>query len=262
MVFHTAATSRKTLSVRFFQPTQTQWLRGLSLSVSAAILLASSNAFAATSPGSIAGLKQTEPQDTPTDVPPIEEATRFTCEYIDGQFTVMYHPESQPGQSYAWATPTELGGGWTEERRCDEISRRLESYRPDGLQEMQTSTLNGYDVVCVTTERNSDCRLVFTVPPGQDPIATRDRVFENLTVADSGQQTDAVTTFTDSDGNILNQIGDALNINLPNLGDRRNQSNGINLRPFLDRADGGTGARLQPSASTQPSLRLNPERFR
>ncbi|NJN90156.1 MAG: hypothetical protein HC878_07090, partial [Leptolyngbyaceae cyanobacterium SL_5_14] len=104
----------------------------------------------------------------------------------------MYYPQSQPGQAYAWATPTELGGGWTEERRCNEISRRLEFYRPDGLLEMQTGVENGYSTICVTTQQNASCRIVLTVPPGQDPLVTRDRVFENLAVADRGQQTDSV----------------------------------------------------------------------
>lgn len=189
------------------------------------------------------------------------DQTRFDCQIINGQHTVMYYPQSQPGQSYAWATPTTLGGGWSADRRCAEISRRLESYRPDGLLEMQTAVENGYNTVCVTTQRNSTCRIVLTVPPGQDPIATRDSVFSNLTVADSGQQTQAVNTFTGREqDNILNQIGEALN--LPSMSGRSITSgSSINLRPFLDQADGGTGARLQNG--TQPSSpQLNPANFR
>ena len=86
-----------------------------------------------------------------------EDSPRFACQMINGQHTVMYMPESQPGEAYAWATPTAMGGGWTEDRRCYEISRRLESYRPDGLVEMRTSVENGYDIVCVTTEAVPAC---------------------------------------------------------------------------------------------------------
>jgi hypothetical protein len=187
-------------------------------------------------------LAQTDSSSTPPT------NARFTCEVVDGEYTVMYRPQSQPGQSYAWAKPGLLGGGWTPERRCTEISRRLEFYRPDGLLEMQTAIENGYNTVCVTTEQVSSCRIVLTVPPGQDPRSTRDRVFENLTVADSGQQTGAVNTLTEEGGgNMIDQIGQAIGVDLSSLSGRRRHRSGdaINLRPFLDAADGGTGENLR-----------------
>jgi hypothetical protein len=224
---------------------KTLLFRGVSLSVSLVTLGLAGGAIAQT----------TSPQ------PDVTSGTRFACQYIDGQYTVMYYPQSQPGQAYPWATPTELGGGWTEERRCNEISRRLEFYRPDGLLAMQTGLENGYDTICVTTQQNTACRIVLTVPPGQDPLVTRDRVFENLAVADRGQQTDSVTTFTGDRGDgILSRIGEALNIDLPGSG--RSSSSSINLRPFLDQADGGTGARLQGGVPAQSSPQLDPDRFR
>ena len=188
------------------------------------------------------------PDATTITTPPAD--ARFSCESDSGEYTVMYRPQSQPGQAYAWAQPTALGGGWSADRRCAEISRRLEYYRPDGLVEMRTSTENGYNIICVTTEADPNCRIVLTVPPGQDPIVTRDRVFANLTVADGGQQTQAVTTYAGEGGSdLLNQIGNAIGIDLsPMTGsrnsDRNSRSGAINLRPFLDPADGGTGERL------------------
>lgn len=183
----------------------------------------------------------------PESIPTGPDDARFTCESGGGRYTVMYHPQSQPGQSNAWATPTDLGGGWTADRRCYEIARRLEFYRPDGLLELRTDVENDYNTVCVTTEAVPSCRIVFTVPPGQDPIATRDRVFSNLTVADSGEQTQGVVTYADGGDNLLNRISGALGIELPsNRGSNTmtRRSSAINLRPFLDPADGGTGERL------------------
>lgn len=190
---------------------------------------------------------------------------RFTCEMVDGEYTVMYHPESQPGEAYPWAVPSQMGGGWTSERRCYEIGRRLESYRPDGLIELTTSVENNYNILCVTTQQVPGCRIVLTVPPGQDPLSTRDRVFQNLTVADSGQQTQGVNTFVEGDGGnqIINQIGQVLNQDLSGLGKPSSSSRAIDLRPFLDRADGGTGSQLK-SGNTAPSNsgNLNPDKFR
>ncbi len=214
------------------------------------------------------------PNRTPTGTPSGSPAgalsgTRFSCQIVNGQYTVMYQPQTQPGQSYPWAVPSNMGGGWNPTKRCGEISRRLEQYRPDGLIDMQTAIENGYNTVCVTTQRVSGCRIVLTVPPGQDATATRDRVFQNLTVADSGQQTQGVNTFVNGgSGGMGGWIGEAarmLNVSIPGLGGSSQAaapSNAINLRPFLDRADGGTGTYLKKSASTSPGRRLNPNRFR
>lgn len=214
---------------------------------------------------------ETSPERTTpsTTAPQNLSEVRFSCQLVNGQHTVMYNPQSQPGQYYPWATPTALGGGWSPERRCNEISRRLEVYRPDGLLELKTGLENGYNTVCVTTETVPSCRIVLTVPPGQDAVAVRDRIFNNLLVADSGQQTSAVVAYQENESGILQQIGQALGINLPGgtsgvTGPRRSSPSSINLRPFLDPADGGTGTRLLNSTGSPSggSGQLNPDNFR
>lgn len=246
------------------------WLAGV------AMFMAGSNAFALNNNQiptnsqsqrpNATSLAQDVPGETDRSERDSEESNepRFTCQFLNGEYTVMYYPESQPGQGYAWATPSTLGGGWSEERRCNEISRRLELYRPDGLLEMQTSVENNYNIICVSTEQDPTCRIVLTVPPGQDPELTRNRVFENLTVADGGQETDAVTTFVGDDkgSQLINQV---LNQGLSALGIDNNsmqRSDNINLRPFLDRADGGTGTQLRGGTPARANPRLNPNRFR
>jgi hypothetical protein len=119
-------------------------------------------------------------------------------------------------------------------------------------------------------------------------MVTRDRVFENLTIADDGQQTQGVNTLTDKDrpdlslgelGKLeqtgqtgqtgqINQIGRILGRGIEEIA-RGSQSNDdpINLRPFLDPADGGTGTKLQGSPlrnshSSSRSQQLKPDNFR
>jgi hypothetical protein len=196
------------------------------------------------------------PSTPQTAVPAGGLQPRFVCEYVNGQYTVSYRPIDRPGQSYPWAVPGSMGGGWSASSRCSEISRRLEEYRKDGLKELRTEIKNRYDTVCVTTEKNSGCRIVFTVPPGKDPITTRDSVFRNLTMADSGQQTQGVYTFTDNGGD---KVGDFLGkLGIPGLpsgigGGSQNPASptkknmgGIDLRPFLSTTDGGTATQLRP----------------
>jgi hypothetical protein len=197
--------------------------------------------------------------------------TRFNCEFVNGEYTVMYYPESRPDQGYAWAIPSALGGGWTPEKRCNAITARFESYREDGLLELTTGEENGYDTICVTTQVDPrDCRLVLTVPPGQDPQLTRDLIFDNLLVADDGGSTQGVYTFGDRQGgggDILSEITNVLN---GGSGKKRSNNSrkpspeNINLRPFLDTADGGTGEKLKRlrsnSATPKPRNSENSER--
>ncbi|MGB3768647.1 MAG: COP23 domain-containing protein [Phormidesmis sp.] len=207
-------------------------------------------------------------QSTGNPLPEVESANRdsqlpsdarFECQIYNGEYTVMYSPKSQPDLAYPWATPAEMGGGWTAENRCYTISERLEAYRPEGLTQLQVGKENGYDIVCATTEQEPGlCKIVFTVPPGQNPIATRDLVFENLTLADSGNNTTVVNTFTGTESNnILGQITAALDLPFP----RRTAParSGINLKPFLDANDGGTGTALNNRPTARP---LNPDSFR
>lgn len=188
--------------------------------------------------------------------------TRFTCELVNGEYTVMYYPESQPNQGNPWAIPSQLGGGWTPQKRCDAITARFESYRQDGLLELTTGEENGYDTICVTTQLDpTDCRIVLTVPPGQDPQLTRDLIFDNLLVADDGGSTQGVYTFggNGSGQDIIGEIGNVINGGKGNT--TRKSPENIDLRPFLDPADGGTGKELRNStAAPKPSNSGNSER--
>jgi hypothetical protein len=215
------------------------------------------------------------PPTPQTSVPSGGEQSRFMCEYVNSQYTVTYHPIDRPNDKYPWAVPSEMGTKWSASGRCNEISRRLEEYRRDGLKELRTDIKNNYDIVCVTTERNNECRIVFTVPKGKDAIATRDSVFRNLTMADSGQQTIGVNTFAEGNnnnfggmlGNILPGIGNIGGNNQTSSGTVRPLANqdSIDLRPFLSTQDGGTATQLRPRAATSVTgggKKLNPDRFK
>jgi Circadian oscillating protein COP23 len=213
---------------------------------------------------------------TQTGSSTVDTGTRFSCQYYNGQYTVMYQPESQPGQFFPWASPQTLGGGWDTQKRCDFIAQRLESYRPDGLVELQTAVENRQNIVCVTTEAKPFCRIVLTVPPGKDPNVIRNSVFQNLASADNGQQTIAVNTYG-SRGNDTNEL---YNLGRTLLGGSNNRvstsKSGINLKPFLDPKDGGTARGMRngvairprttkPQANTTTNTTrtlLNPSKFR
>jgi hypothetical protein len=258
--------------------------RGASLVMGIALLVSSSGAIAESAPFQIAQrdvIVNTDGDspdsnrypDSGDSVPAANGNVRFACQYVNGDYTVMYYPESRQGEAYPWATPRSMGGGWSAFRRCTSIAERLENYRPEGLLEMRTDVKNGYNIVCVTTERTSDCpsRIVLTVPNGQDPVTTRDRIFENLTVADSGQSTVGVNTYRNrNDSDILNEVfGSGKKTNRT-----RARRSSIDLRAFLDPKDGGTGSGLRngvkvkgKKATVRPAnnsnnRRLNTDSFR
>jgi len=200
----------------------------------------------------------------------VNSGTRFSCQSYNGQFTVMYQPQSQPGQYFAWAAPQNLGGGWDGQKRCQAIAGRLELYRPDGLQELQIAVENNENIICVTTETQPSCRIVLTVPRGKDPYTIRNSVFQNLTTADSGQQTIAVDTYTDrqgTNGDSLYNLGQTL-AGIGGNNQVRSFRSGINLKPYLDPKDGGTGRKLRNgvgigrNSERKAPIRLNPGRFR
>jgi hypothetical protein len=221
---------------------------------------------------------QVGPPTPKTSVPSGGAQARFMCESFNNQSIVTYHPVDRPGDKYPWAVPTTMGA-WDASKRCTEIARRLEDYRKDGLQELRTDVKNNYDTVCVTTEKNSECRIVFTVPKGQDAIATRDSVFSNLSMADSGQQTTGVSTFADGGNNSIPGIGSIGNNPTPSSSQPKSS---IDLRPFLSTNDGGTETGfsrltiITPTTSTTTTKKvstpakikpnntkmLNPDRFR
>jgi hypothetical protein len=205
----------------------------------------------------------TEPTGEDTSATPTESVSSFACQLHNGRPTVMYAPSSQPGQMYPWAVPQDMGTAWPAQRRCEAISARLESYRPDGLLTLDTGLENGYNTVCVTTEAVPGCRIVFTVPPGQNPTLTRDQVFGNLASADQGQVTEGVNTFVGGSNDVFGQIGQVLG--LPSTATMPSRSgSAIDLKPFLAPADGGTGTRLTGGASGSgvPGRSLNPDNFR
>jgi len=61
-------------------------------------------------------------------------------------------------------------------------------------------------------------------------------------MADQGSQTQGVKTFADGGGSALGALGNILG--WPSSTPSGPSSQSINLKPFLDRADGGTGANL------------------
>ena len=68
-----------------------------------------------------------------------------------------------------------MGGGWPPGKRCEEIDRRLDNYRQDGLVALfsrKDPNTPGQEVICAKTLTNgNNCSLVLTLDVGVDGYA-------------------------------------------------------------------------------------------
>ena len=102
--------------------------------------------------------------------------TRFSCtlqpDTQNGKevWTVMYR--NYQGRKPWLRMVNSFGGDWNTSRRCDEITKRLEGFRQDGLTAFShrpdPKTPN-QSVICVKTQLDPDnCNLLVTLKPGAD----------------------------------------------------------------------------------------------
>lgn len=109
--------------------------------------------------------------------PMVDNETRFSCNLeADADrggevWTVKYQAKGK--KSEAWLKiVTAFGKEWSEFARCDEIARRLEMFRQDGLMSIdarQDPNTPGQAVICAKTKVSANnCPLLLTLKPGVD----------------------------------------------------------------------------------------------
>lgn len=151
----------------------------------------------------IAGLGYAISQDYPAKL--FGKKDRFFCLLNEDTqrggdvWTVMYHKNKQNSQPWLKMVTT-LGGNWTPSERCQEIARRLEMYREDGLLALtyrsDPNTPN-QQVICAKTKKSGEnCPLVITLNPGADGYETMREMTTALTGGDGVyQSSDGKTTY-------------------------------------------------------------------
>ena len=131
---------------------------------------------------------------------------RFHCQLMpDTQrggevWTVMYR--KYKNQTKPWLKMvTTLGGNWTPEERCQEIARRLDLYRQDGLIELtyrdDFNTPNQAVIWAKTKKSGDNCPLIITLKPGANAYETL-REMTTALIGDEGiyQSSDGSTTYS------------------------------------------------------------------
>jgi len=73
-----------------------------------------------------------------------------------------------------WTSSTFNEAGWNQQRRCQEVSARFDTFLKQGrLAFITTGRINGLPVICTTDSRSGGCDgLLYTLKPGQNATAT------------------------------------------------------------------------------------------
>lgn len=79
-----------------------------------------------------------------------------------------------------WTSTTFNDAGWSQERRCQEVSSRFDTFLKQGrLAYITTGRINGLPVICTAANRGGACDgLLYTLKPGQDATATLKNLLE------------------------------------------------------------------------------------
>jgi len=102
-------------------------------------------------------------------------ASRFVCGTAAGTpATNVVTGDGRQVPVIRWTSSTFNDAGWNQERRCQEVSARFDTFLKQGrLAYITTGRINGLPVICTTASRGGSCDgLLYTLKPGQDATAT------------------------------------------------------------------------------------------
>lgn len=79
-----------------------------------------------------------------------------------------------------WTSSTFSDAGWSQQRRCQEVSARFDGYLKQGrLSYITTGRMNGLPVICTAASNGGACDgLLYTLKPGQDATSTLKNLLE------------------------------------------------------------------------------------
>lgn len=105
---------------------------------------------------------------------------RFSCAQTGGVPATMAKTRRGYVPVIKWSSEYFGASGWSPEARCQEVSKRFESYHRDGtLNFLTTGRMNRQSVVCVAQSQGGPCSgLLFTLKPGSNPGQTLQKLLD------------------------------------------------------------------------------------
>ena len=108
--------------------------------------------------------------------PAVDEEITFFCGIANGEPATIARTSEEEFPVIFWQTLYFRDSGWDPQKRCEEVSRRLQAFNEIGiLNDLVPATLNGQPVVCLARSSNGLCSgLLFTLEEEDDPEAIAD----------------------------------------------------------------------------------------
>jgi len=103
----------------------------------------------------------------------------FSCKMESGAWTTVVNESGKPErQLIRWTSDLGASVGYTPERRCNEVTNRMNSFFSNSGQFITHGIYNGQKVICATDRLGKDClNLLYTVQPKDDPKAVLKDLF-------------------------------------------------------------------------------------
>ena len=103
----------------------------------------------------------------------------FSCKMVEGAWTTVVNESGKPeNQLIRWTSDLGARVGYTPERRCNEVTNRMNSYFSNSGQYITHGMLNGQKVICATDRLGKHClNLLYTVQPKDDSKAVLKDLF-------------------------------------------------------------------------------------
>lgn len=103
-----------------------------------------------------------------------QASVSFICGSELGMPATVVMSSSKTKPFIRWSSTRFADSGWSAERRCEAVSKRLqESHDKGSLRYLTTGRMNGLPVICSTDRDGGSCiDLIYTLKPGQNPAST------------------------------------------------------------------------------------------
>jgi Circadian oscillating protein COP23 len=104
----------------------------------------------------------------------------FSCKKVSGAWTTVVNESDKPEQQIIrWTSDVGAFAGYTPERRCKEVTNRMNKYLSESGQFITYGTMNNLNVICTTNRLGKDClHLLYTLKPDQAPKETLEDLFQ------------------------------------------------------------------------------------
>ena len=115
------------------------------------------------------------------NTPAAQQRYTFECRNIYGNPTTVAISDQWGGEArrfMVWETNFGHEVGYTPQKRCEEVTGRLDKYFSQGGIYITHGLMNNQKVICITNRKGNGCqKLLYTLKPDQDPNEALDSLF-------------------------------------------------------------------------------------